>query len=248
MSFIRRNLFFSFSFFVFLFLPLHAPAATVETLPPMREQNAIRQAWVTERLEKVVPAALRRHGVAMWLVVSREYHEDPVFFSLVSPTTMAARRRTILVFFDRGPEKGVERLALGGGSNGGLYTVYRDPEVENRELWGNAQWALLRKLVDERKPASIAVDVSQTHAFSDGLSAGDREELEEALGPWKEKLVRAELLPLEVIAARVPGMLPEYRQMMAIAHAVIAKAFSRRRHHARTSRRRRTSSGGCGSA
>lgn len=213
-------------FLFFLLLPLASPAAAVETLPPMREQHAIRQEWVKERLEKVVPALMRKHGVAMWLVVCREYHEDPVFFSLVSPSTMAARRRTILVFFDRGGDKGVERLAPGGGSNGGLYTVYRDPEVENRELWGNAQWALLRKLVDEKKPASIAVDVSKTHAFSDGLSAGDREELEEALGPWREKIVRAELLPLEVIETRVPGMLPTYRRMMGIAHAIIAKAFS----------------------
>ncbi len=72
----------------------------------------------------------------MWIVANREYNEDPVFLSLVSPAQFAARRRTILVFTDRGPAKGVERLALGGGSNGGLYTVYRDPDVETRELWG----------------------------------------------------------------------------------------------------------------
>src|SRR5687767_700000 len=87
--------------------------------PPLKQQAAIQQEWLTARLERVLPALMRKHGVQMWLVICREYNEGPVCFSLVSPTTFAARRRTIYVFFDRG-EKGVERLALGGGSNGGL--------------------------------------------------------------------------------------------------------------------------------
>jgi len=120
----------------------------------------------------------------------------------------------------------VERLALGGGSSGGLYTVYRDPAIENRELWGQSQWALLRKLVDERKPATIAVDISHTHAFSDGLSAGEREQLETALGPWTSRFVRAETLPLEYLEIRVAEMVPAYRNLMRIAHGLIARAFS----------------------
>ena len=60
----------------------------------------------------------------MWIVACREYAEDTDFFSLVSPTVFAARRTTIYVFNDRGGAEGVERLAPGGDSNGGLYTVY----------------------------------------------------------------------------------------------------------------------------
>jgi Xaa-Pro aminopeptidase len=195
-------------------------------LPPLREQDRIRQEWLAARLERVLPVLMRRHGVAMWIVACREYNEDPVFFSLVSPSVMAARRRTILVFHDRGPEKGVERLALGGGSNGGLYEVYRDPEIEGRELWGQAQWVLLRKIVDERKPATIAIDISHTHAFADGLSAGEREQLEAALGPWTSRVVRAENLALEYMSVRVGEMLPTYRHLMRIAHGLIARAFS----------------------
>jgi len=196
------------------------------TVPPLREQHAIRQAWLKTRLEQVLPTLMRKHGISMWIVANREYNEDPVFRSLVSPSLFAARRRTILVFTDRGPEKGVERLALGGGSNGGLYTVYRDPDLETRELWGKAQWALLRKVVDERKPERIAIDISQTHAFSDGLSAGEREQLEEALGPWTAKIVRAEELPLEYLEIRVPEMIPAYRNLMRISHGLLARAFS----------------------
>jgi Xaa-Pro aminopeptidase len=195
-------------------------------LPTVREQDRVRQEWLKLRLERVLPAVMRRHGVAMWIVTCREYGEDPVFFSLVSPSVMAARRRTILVFNDLGPEKGVERLALGGGSNGGLYRVFRDADAGGRELWGQGQWTLLRQIVDERRPATIAVDVSQTHAFSDGLSVGEWEQLGAALGPWTARIVRAEELPLDYVATRLPEMLPVYRQMMRIVHALVARAFS----------------------
>lgn len=194
---------------------------------PLREQAKIRQEWLKLRLERVLPALMRKHNVKMWLVICREYDEDPVFFSLVSPTTFAARRRTILVFYDRGEREGIERLALGGGSNGGLYTVYRDPETENRELYGEGQWALLKKLILEKNPQNIAINISATHAFSDGLSAGEREKLESVLGEGiTKRFIRAEDLPLEYIETRLPEMMPTYQQMMATVHGLIGRAFS----------------------
>lgn len=195
-------------------------------LPSLREQDAIRQEWLKQRLERVLPVLMRRHGVQMWLVINREYNEDPVYLSLVSPSVMAARRRTILVFFDRGGEKGIERLALGGGNNGGLYEMYRDPDNAGREIMGDSQWQTLRKVIEQRKPSTIGINVSHTHAFSDGLSAGEREQLEAALGPWNSKVVRAENLPLEYISVRLPEMEPHYVAMMKIVHALIARAFS----------------------
>jgi Xaa-Pro aminopeptidase len=196
-------------------------------LPPLREQAEIQQQWLKLRLERVLPKLMRKHGVQMWLIICREYNEDPVFYSLVSPTMFAARRRTIYVFFDRGEAGGVERLALGGGSQGGLYTVYRDPEVENREIYGEGQWVLLKKLIEERKPATIAINVSHTHAFADGLSASERDKLEATLAPeYLKRLVRAENLALEYISIRLPEMLPIYKQMMEVVHSLIRRAFS----------------------
>src|SRR5512139_2576487 len=79
-------------------------------LPNLRDQAATHQQWLKARLERVLPGLLREHGVQLWVIPMREYNEDPVFSSLVSATTFAARRRTIYVFFDRGAEKGIERL------------------------------------------------------------------------------------------------------------------------------------------
>ena len=103
-------------------IPAGAPsaaAAAAEARPPLAlgsiaEQDATRTAWLRERLDEVLPGLMRAHGVDAWLVLAREYNEGPEFFSLVAPQTLAARRTTILAFFDRGPEQGVERLALGG--------------------------------------------------------------------------------------------------------------------------------------
>jgi Xaa-Pro aminopeptidase len=201
-------------------------------VPSLREQADIQQQWLKIRLERVLPRLMREQKVEMWLVICREYNEDPVYRSLTSPTVFAARRRTILVFHDRnghdrGGELGVDRLALGGGSNGGLYRVYRDPEVENRELYGEGQWALLKKLIAERNPKTIGVNISATHAFSDGLSAGEWEKLQQVLGAeFTKRIVRAELLPLRYLETRIPEMLPAYRHMQEIVHWIIERAFS----------------------
>jgi hypothetical protein len=199
----------------------------VPTLPPLREQARIQQEWLRLRLERNLPVLMRKHGAQMWIVACREYAEDPAFFSLVSPTVFAARRTTIYVFHDRGANQPLERLALGGDSNGGLYTVYRDPDSANREIYGETQWQLLSKLVAQRHPATIAIDISPIHAFSDGLTVGMRDKLMAALGPdYKDKVIPAENLALEYQELRVPEMLPTYRQMMQIVHSLISRAFS----------------------
>ena len=200
----------------------------VNPVPDVREQVRLHQEWLRYRLEVVLPRVMREHGVAMWVIPMREYNEDPVFSSLVSLTTFAARRRTVYVFHDRGSEKGVERLALGGSSQGGLYTAYRDTTLgNNAELWGNEQWELFAKVVKERQPANIAVNISETHAFSDGLTAGEWEQLREALGTeYARRIVRKDRLALDFISLRVPAMNAVYRKMMTAVHAIIVEAFS----------------------
>jgi Xaa-Pro aminopeptidase len=193
----------------------------------LREQATLQQAWLKSRLETNLPTLMRKHGVAMWIVACREYAEDPAFFSLVSPTVFAARRTTVYVFTDKGAAEGVEKLALGGESNGGLYTVYRDPDAPTHEIYGDSQWTTLRKVVDARKPKNIALDISPTHAFSDGLTVGMHDKLIEALGADNAKrVIPAEDLALEYQELRVPEMLPSYREMMRVVHSLISRAFS----------------------
>jgi len=157
--------------------PLRLTSSPTRPLGTLREQAAVQQEWLRYRLDSVLPRLMRQYQVAMWVVPMREYNEDRCSGRLVSATSFFARRRTIYVFFDRGLDRGVERLALGGASQGGLYEAYHardaiDPSIGRRpELVGQAQWDLLRRVIEERDPQTIAVDISHAHAFSDGLSA-----------------------------------------------------------------------------
>ena len=215
-----------------------APARPAHSLGTLREQADRQQRWLAERLQVVLPALMREHGVDMWVVPMREYNEDPVFEALVSPTTFAARRRTIYVFFDRGGETGVERIALGGTAQGGLYDARTAARAaagpaggnarRQAELWGDEQWQVLRQVVAERAPRKIAINVSREHAFSDGLTKAEHDAMQEALGPeLAARLVPAELLPLDLLATRVEDEAAAFRELNRVAWDVIATAFSR---------------------
>ncbi len=199
-------------------------------LGTLREQATLQQEWLEERIETVLPALMREYGVDMWVIPMREYNEDPLFKALVAPTTFAARRRTVYIFHDRG-EAGVDRIAIGGSSQGGAYEAMRAtekaPDGRPREFWGPDQWRAVAEVIRERDPASIAVNISHDHNFADGLSAGEWEQLRAALGPdLVARVERAEALALDYLAVRVPSMGPTYRQMQELAHELIAAAFS----------------------
>ncbi len=214
-------------------IPQDAPARYHE-LPPLRVQADQQQAWVEARLDRVLPQLMAEYDVDMWILSMREYAEDPVFWSVTAPTTFAARRRSIYVFTLR-DDGSVERLALGGGTQGGLYEAYRsqrpvsDMEGDgagNAELVGNEQWQLLREVVEDRDPANIVLNIDEVQAFSDGLHAGEREALEQALGPYAERVRREPRLAVDYIAGRIPEMMPRYREVMETVHAMLSRAFS----------------------
>ncbi|HEX9887185.1 MAG TPA: M24 family metallopeptidase [Longimicrobiales bacterium] len=212
-----------------VFVPADAPAR-IHPLPSLREQAAEQQAWLEARLERVLPELMARYEARMWILSMREYAEDPVFRSMVSPTTFAARRRSIYVFTRR-DDGTVERLALGGTSQGGLFEAFRSsrpaPTQDTGELWGDEQWRLLGELVEDRDPENIVLNIDPDWAFSDGLHAGEREALEEALGPtYVGRVKREPRLALDYIAVRVPEMMPRYRKMEETVHALVSEAFS----------------------
>lgn len=212
-----------------LAIPDGAPAH-YRALPTLREQAAEQQEWLEIRMERVLPALMAEYDVDMWILSMREYAEDPVFWSITSPTTFAARRRSIYVI-TRQDDGTLERLALGGTSQGGVFEAFRStrpaPTEETGELVGNEQWTLLRELVEDRDPGNIVLNIDPVWAFSDGLHAGEAEALLEALGPEYASRVRREpRLAMNYIGLRIPEMMPRYREVMETVHAIISEAFS----------------------
>jgi Xaa-Pro aminopeptidase len=219
-----------------------APAPGTRPFGTLRELAAMQQRWLRQRLDTFLPALLRKHGIDMWVVPMREYAEDPVFTALTAPETFAARRRTIYVFFDTCAAAGappaascVQRIALGGTSQGGVYEARRSTKQaagnigrgQQAELWGDEQWQALKAVIEERNPRVIAIDRSTVFAFSDGLTSGELQGMSAALGEkWTSKFRNAEALPLELIASRLPDEEAFFRRMQELVWSMTGTMFS----------------------
>lgn len=189
------------------------------TLLPLREQADLRNAWLRERLETLLPELMDRAGLDMWLVIAREYNEDPVVMTLLPEPEMSARRRTILLFHRHAA--GVERLALHRYGYGDFYQKAWNPAVED-------QYTALARLVRERNPQRIGVNSSRTFAFGDGLTYSEYERLTAALGPeYAARLTGAEDLAVGWLERRIPAELEIYPAIVALGHRLIERAFSR---------------------
>ncbi len=188
-----------------------------------RARVAPTNRMLRDRLDHLLPRLMREAGIDLWLVINREYAEDPVYLTLVPEPVFAARRTTILVFHDRGEEHGVERLTVSRYGLGELYTS----AWEGGDL--DEQWARLAEIVAERDPRSIGIDVSRHWPVADGLTASLRDRLLEALGAeLGSRVVSAEDLVLRWVETRSAEELEVYPQAVSLARGVISEAFSER--------------------
>lgn len=193
-----------------------------QNILPLRERARVMNEWLRWRLDNIVPELMRREGIDMWLVINREYNEDPVYMSMVPEPHMAARRTSILIFHDQGGERGVERLSGGYYGIGDLYKpVWTDKTKK--------QFENLAEFIRTRRPQKIGINVSDRWAFGDGLTVGLKVKLTEALGSeWSSKLVSAENLCVGWLETRSPQELSVYRHICGIAHDIIAEFYSNR--------------------
>jgi Xaa-Pro aminopeptidase len=192
------------------------PAARVLT---HREQDAIVKGWIEKRFDTVLPMLMERTGIDMWIIVSREYNDDPVFRSMAPLTTYSSRRRTILVFHHPGDGRPVERVSIGRFNYDGLFTVV--------PTHNDAQYEGLRKHVEERNPKVIGINESNAWNHADGLTANEKRRLTDALGPaLAARMTSAEALAVGWLEHKLPEELEAYRHVMQVAHMVIREAFS----------------------
>lgn len=186
---------------------------------PMKERAALQDAWLEKRLETVLPTLMRERRVDMWILVAREYNEDPVVKTMLPATWLSARRRTILVFFDTGEH--VERLAVSRYAVGTFFKAAWNPEKQPD------QWVRLREIIEERSPKKIALNTSGTFALADGMTHTQFEDLSDALGSeWRGKLTSDPALAIGWLERRIPEEMALYPQIVGLAHAIIYEGFS----------------------
>jgi Xaa-Pro aminopeptidase len=186
---------------------------------PLRERMRVYNGWLKNRLEKLLPSFMDETGIDMWIVIAREYNEDPVIMSLLPKPNLYARRRTILVFH-RKPQS-IDRLAISRYGFDDFYEGIWDPEKEE-------QYECLSRVVKERTPEKIGINVSNTFAFGDGLTHGEYTLLVDALEELSERLVSAEILCIRWLETRSKEELESYPSLVELTHAIIQEAFSSR--------------------
>lgn len=188
-------------------------------LPPVREQLEIRERWLKVKLETMLPM-MRRHKIDMWIVVNEEFHPDPAM-PYVAPPIPYQGRRDYFIFSDRGVER-LERIALVRYPEERLKRFFEVMNPPGREIA-----TTLRKLVEERKPKAIALNMGGARGATGGLTYDAYKFLSEALGPEQSaKFVPAAPLIIEYMDTRLPEELEHYRTAVHITDILTRRAFS----------------------
>jgi Xaa-Pro aminopeptidase len=187
----------------------------------MRERSRIIERALADRLEEVLPVAMREAGLDMWLIICQEDDLDPVFETMIPMDTWCPILQ-MLVFYDRGPELGVERINLSFTDTKDLYDKPWPGRSHHRE-----QWTLLRGVVEERNPMRIGINVGSVQWAAGGLTHNLYNQLAEALPQrYVDRLVSAEPCATRWLATLTDMEVGLYEHVVKVAHALIAECYS----------------------
>ena len=197
------------------------PETEISKILTLKEQNEIRDGWLMDRFETVLPALMRREAIDMWILIAREYNEDPVVKTMLPAGWLSARRRTVLIFFDPGEGQPVERLSVSRYDTKGLYEPAWDKEQQPD------QWQRIADIIAERDPEKIALNISPVFALADGLTKSQYDGLTRALGSdYSGRIVPGDGLAIGWLETRTEQELALYPHIVALAHEIIAEGFS----------------------
>ena len=203
---------------LFLFLPLLALGQQVLSL---KERAVIVDQIQKDRLDNLLPQLMDDNGIDLWVLITREYNEDPVVKTLLPPTWLNARRQTILVFSKNKNTEGITSAAITRYPFGKLIPSIWDKEKQP------SQWQALADYIVSKNPKNIGINTSKAFALADGLVKTDYDALMRVLPEaYKSKVVSAEQLAIGWIETRTAKEMELYEDLVAITHQIIAEAFS----------------------
>lgn len=187
----------------------------------LRERATLKDRVLQERLDTLIPELMRRENIDAWVLIAREYNEDPVLKTMLPATWLNARRRTVLLFLDHGDSRGVERHAVARYPVGDFFPAAWDPERQPD------QYQRISQLLTEFDPGKIALNYSNTYALADGLTYSEQKDFSNALPEnLRNRIVSAESLAVGWLETRTVTEMEIYKDVMDIAHAIIAEGFS----------------------
>jgi Xaa-Pro dipeptidase len=205
------------------FLLLASPPQQRQSLPKLlsvREQQAVRESWLKKRLDTMLLPMMRQQKIDMWIVTNEEFHPDPVT-EYIAPPLPYNGRRDFFIFADRGGDK-LDRIALVRYSEEHLKSFFEVLNPPGREIADT-----LRRIVQERNPKTIALNMAGTRGATNGLTHDAYKFLSETLGPeLSSRFVSAAPLIVEYMDTRLPEELEHYRTAVAVTDILTQRAFS----------------------
>lgn len=207
-------------YFLFLLIFLSEwAAAQYPAILSERQRADVIDEILTDRMDNLLPKLMREQGVDMWVIISREYNEDPIMKTMLPAVWLSARRRTIFVFFDNGKE--VERLAIARYDVGNLLKGAWDLNTHPD------QWDALVSAIEQKNPKKIGLNFSKYYAHADGLTFTEHSEMMAKMpAKFKERVVSAADLAVSWLETRTEKEMILYEQLGRISHQIIAEAFS----------------------
>ena len=197
-----------------------AKADGVPAILSMKERAAFIDNITELRVNTLMPSLMKQHNIDMWLLISREYNEDPILKTMLPATWLSARRTTILLFALNEQGK-VDAYAIAPYKIGNVFTKGWDKKTQPN------QWQALNDIIERYKPSNIALNTSTDWGHADGLVLGDYNTLMANLpSAYKNKIISAEPLAVAWLEQRIPQEIDMYKHIVAIAHAIIAEGFS----------------------
>ncbi len=186
-----------------------------------RERAEVIDELLADRFDNLLPKLMDKNDIDMWVLISREYNEDPVLKTMLPATWLNARRRTILVFYRDKTKNTIAKLAIARYNVGKNIISAWDKEKEPN------QWKRLNQIIDQYNPKKIALNYSEHFNIADGLVKTDYEAfLKNISKKHLKKVISAERLAIAWIETRTEREMIIYNQLVDMTHDIIAEGFS----------------------
>ena len=206
---------------IFILLTLSSFSALANSVLSMKERSALIDTILEQRFSDVLPEIMEREGIDMWVLMSREYNEDPVLKTMLPSTWIAARRHTMLVIYNPGDGRPLEKLAVARYAVGSLFKKAWDKEAQPD------QWQALKHIIESRNPTKIAINTSDAFALADGMTSTEYNRFMSTLSDeFKRRVVSGEMLAIGWLETRSELEMKHYPALAQIGHSLIATAFS----------------------
>ena len=204
-----------------IILLIAAAQVNAQQILSERERAVVVDDILADRFNNLLPKLMDRTGIDMWILISREYNEDPVLKTMLPATWLNARRRTIILFYRNKENNTIDKLAVARYNFGDNIISAWDKAKEPN------QWKRLMELIEERNPSKIGLNFSTHFNIADGLDKTDYDEFMQHLpNQYKNKVVSAQKLATAWIETRTEREMIIYNQLVDITHDIIAEAFS----------------------